>query len=225
MKYIYRAGGVLILILAPIVVNFLMCTPPLDKFSDKTCFDSSGWLSFWGAYLGGIFTAAIAWFINNRSIADTHKQLLFTKQNEGIDNLTCLLADIQTSLSLTSLLDLALIGKQVLSYKRELVMKINANIMQIESIHYSFLLKYDDSKEDYIIKYKEQYKKCIHYYYDIANKVTKLLSYTNDANTYLDEFIKLSEETKDTNLYKELFKFGKDWIAKESKSNKELLEN
>lgn len=65
---------ILLIISAPILINYLILKPAIFKFIGK----DTDWLNFWGAYIGTILSSFIAFYV-------LHKQLI-QNQNENENN-------------------------------------------------------------------------------------------------------------------------------------------
>lgn len=60
----------LLVIIAPILINYLILQPALFRFVGK----DTDWLSFWGAYIGTILSSVIAFYVLHKQLQQNHDE-------------------------------------------------------------------------------------------------------------------------------------------------------
>lgn len=101
MKYKwYIIGGLLLMILAPVIINKVLLMPIISDIVG----DNTDWLSFWGSYLGAIISSTIAFIILLVQREDNHKEneqnrelqinaIKYQQQRQWLDNLSKAMID------------------------------------------------------------------------------------------------------------------------------------
>ena len=60
----------LVLIIAPVLINYLILKPAFFNFVGK----DTDWLGFWGAYIGTILSSVIAFYVLYKQLEQNHNE-------------------------------------------------------------------------------------------------------------------------------------------------------
>lgn len=164
---------ILIAVLAPIGINGLLTKEKIAEYSIAG--ESKDWLSFYGSYLGGIFTAYISFIILSFTIRNNKVE---SKREVARQHLIELRTDLSRRVSALNFSRIGIVSLVMSNdfSRQEENLKLDNFHQELTRDINSFNLIYGTAKEPYIIEFKNSYNACILAMFDDITDMTKLIA-------------------------------------------------
>lgn len=133
---------ILLIISAPILINYLILKPAIFKFIGK----DTDWLNFWGAYIGTILSSFIAFYVLHKQLIQNQNEnennrklqiniLNYQQKNQWLTELKVKLAEYYKSFSFN---DINAIADRILTKETNVIIQIKETRASLKQIIDSF---------------------------------------------------------------------------------------
>lgn len=170
-----------IAIIIPIVMNYIL----IGSVGAKVTGESKDWLSFFGSYLGGVFTAYISFIILSKTI--NHNIAIFDLQQkkQDLESLKRMLSEQVSTLDFARVGTIVLVITDSSQYQSE-IQKLDIFQRELTLRFNSYKLFYENSKEQPVKDYWDSYQRCVSKLFDDITEMTRLIA---ELPPYLDDMM------------------------------------
>lgn len=170
-----------IAIIIPIVMNYIL----IGSVGAKVTGESKDWLSFFGSYLGGVFTAYISFIILSKTI--NHNIAIFDLQQkkQDLESLKRMLSEQVSTLDFARVGTIVLVITDSSQYQSE-IQKLDIFQRELTLKFNSYKLFYENSKEQPVKDYWDSYQRCVSKLFDDITEMTRLIA---ELPPYLDDMM------------------------------------
>lgn len=164
-------GILVIAIIIPIVMNYILC----GSIGAQVTGESKDWLSFFGSYLGGVFTAYISFIILSKTISHNITVLNIQQKKQDLESLKKMLSEQVSMLDFAKIGTINLVITDSSQYQSE-IQKLDSFREALTIKFNGYGLFYENSKDKPAQDYWSSYQKCVTQLFDDITEMTQLIA-------------------------------------------------
>lgn len=162
---------IIVAALLPIGVNLLLNS----SVGVTVAGEAKDWLSFYGSYIGGIFTAFISFLILFKTVNRNKLDSEIQYKKQELDNLKLMLSEQVSMLDFARVGIVSLVINNSSQYSNE-IQKLDIFHEKLTRKFNSYSLFYSNSTDKLANNYWEAYRKCVGQLFDDITEMTQLIS-------------------------------------------------
>lgn len=158
-------------IVIPIAMNYILS----GSIGAQVTGESKDWLSFFGSYLGGVFTAYISFIILSKTIKHNFTVFNIQQKKQDLESLKKMLSEQVSMLDFARIGTIALVINDSSQYQLE-IQKLDSFREEVTLKFNSYSLFYDNSNDQPVKDYWTSYQNCVTKLFEDITKMTQLIA-------------------------------------------------